>query len=221
MPDTKLTWAGLREHLRRSAAIYLAVLAACMVLTNLLWTTTAPRVPDEKRVLIYLADGYTNASTLNDLAQTVLERARRDDPTLEQVQFMDLMYTGQESDYTGSILLATRLSLGEADLFLASAPTMEALVADGACLPLDEMYKDGFMRESGLEPWYAEVTDEETGETTTFLAGFRLDGLEALDELGAIQSEGHYLAVISNGTNIETSARAAEILAEALREASE
>lgn len=221
MPDTKLTWAGLREHLRRSAAIYLAVLAACMILTNLLWTTTAPRVPDEKRVLIYLADSYTNASTLRGLAETVLERTRREDPSLEQVEFLDLMYTGQESDYTGSILLATRLSMGEADLFLASGPTMEALVADGACLPLDELYEGGFMKSSGLEPFYAEVTDEETGETASFLAGFRLDGLDALDELGAIRSEGHYLAVISNGTNIETSARAAEILAEALREASE
>ena len=57
MPDTKLTWFNIKEHIRKFLWVYIAVIAATLVAGNLLWISTAPRVPEEQRVLIYMADG--------------------------------------------------------------------------------------------------------------------------------------------------------------------
>ena len=45
MPDTRFSLAMLKEHLRKSLAIYLVGIALCLFGTSLLWTTTRPR-PD-------------------------------------------------------------------------------------------------------------------------------------------------------------------------------
>ena len=52
MPDTKLTWFNIKEHIRKFLWVYIAVIAATLVAGNLLWISTAPRVPEEQRVLI-------------------------------------------------------------------------------------------------------------------------------------------------------------------------
>lgn len=210
MPDTRPTWANIRENLRKYVALYIGMAILAAVLANLLYTTTAPRVPDDQTVLIYLAGGYSEPRLLDDLSADMLVRAQVDDSTLQQVSFEGLMYTGEE-DYTSNMLLMTRLAVGDADAFLATEACMNALVRSGICLPLDDLYAAGWLRDSGLEPWYADITYEETGETATALLGFHLDNATALRNRGAYDNEGAYLAITVNGTNIDTTLKAVEI----------
>ena len=44
MPDTRFSFAALKEHLRKFIWIYVVGIAVCLVVANLLWSTTAPRV---------------------------------------------------------------------------------------------------------------------------------------------------------------------------------
>jgi hypothetical protein len=213
MPDNRLTWANIRENLRKFAALYIVMGIVAVVLADLLYTYTAPRVPDDQTVLIYLASAYSEPERLDDIAADMLSRTQADDPTLEQVSFEELMYTS-DTDYTSGMLLMTRLALGEADAFLATEACMNALVRSGVCLPLDDYYAAGWLRDSGLEPWYADIEYEETGEKDRVLAGFHLDAATALKARGAFDSEGAYLAVMVNGTNIDTTLKAVEIFIE-------
>lgn len=215
MPDTKLTWANLRENLRKYAVIYIVAVALTLVLTNLIWTSTAPRVPAEEQVLIYMANNYSNPDPLDGIAAEILERTQAEDPTLREVEFQSLLYTGAE-DYTSVMLMMTRLAVGEGDAFLCSESAMGTLVGSGAALALDDYYAGGWLADSGLEPYYATVEDEEAGTSETFLAGFRIDGLTALSDMGAFDNAGAYLAVASNGTNTDTTLRAVAHMVEAL-----
>ena len=52
MPDTKFSWRGLREHLRKYFWIYLLGVALCLVGTNLLWTMTRPQFSNEEVVTV-------------------------------------------------------------------------------------------------------------------------------------------------------------------------
>lgn len=217
MPDTKFSWRRLREHLRRTLWIYLAGIAVCLLLTNLLWTTTRPRIPNERNVIVYLGDSYTNPDPLNDIAADMLRRAQAYDDTLAEVAFLSLQYAAD--DYTSSMLLMTRLAVGEGDAFMASPALMEALVNSGSLTPLDEYVAAGWLGEYGLEPYAVTLEDEETGESLTYVAGLRLDSVDALARMGAFNNEGAFLCVTNNGGNPEATMKALEIMMEDLTEA--
>lgn len=215
MPDTKLSWFNIKEHIRKFFWVYVAVLTAVLVAGNLLWITTAPRVPEDQRVLIYMADEWSNPEPLNDIAADLLTRVQAEDESMREVSFESLMFSDPGRDYTGVMVLMTRLAVGEGDIFLANANAMNALVGSGACLPLDGYWSDGWLHD--LEPHYAETTDDETGETVTIMAGLKLDGLNALRDMQAFNNEGAYLVIAQNGQNIDVSLLAAQYLVEDLK----
>ena len=219
MPDTKLNWANLREHLRKNLLIYIVVVAVALVLTNLLWMTTAPRVPEEAQVLIYLAGPYSNPTALDAVAADMLTRGQEYDGTLQAVEFQSLLYADPEQDYTGVMLLMTRLATGEGDAFLADINAMQALENSGALLGLDDYYAAGWMADSGLEPYYSTWEDEETGQSVTQLTGFRIDSLDFLRDSEAFENRGAFLTVAANSTNVETTMRALSIMVEDLKKA--
>ena len=218
MPDTKFTPARLKEHLRRWLAVYAIALAACLALTSLLWTVTRPRVPARQTILVYLADTWSNAEPLNAMAPELLAKVQADAPDIRALGFESLMYADSGQDYTSNMLLMTRLAANEGDAFLASAAAMEALAQAGAAMPLEDAVADGWLADFGLEPYYATVTDEETGATRTFLAGLRLDAVDGLAALGAFDNRGAFLTLPVSGENPREAMLAMEYLLEALRE---
>ena len=215
MPDTKFSLPALREHLRKYLWIYLIGIAMCLVGSSLLWTTTAPRPSELETVLIYLADNGSNPQPLEGIARHMLEATQPYDETLKLVEFQSLNY--MEDDYTSSMLLMTRLAVGEGDAFLASQSVMDALVQSEALLPLDDYVAEGWPG-YGLEPYYATWSDEETGESETLLAGLRLDEVDALYDLRAFYNEGAYLCVTANGGNVQTTMKALEVMLQDLME---
>lgn len=217
MPDTKFSWRGLREHLRKFLFIYLVGIALGLVGAELLWTMTRPRIPNEASVNIYLASDYSDAEPLNALAPDLLSRVQADDDAIQQVYFESLMYNDQV--YTSNMLLLTRLSVGECDAFLAAPLAMDALVDSGALIPLDDALAQGWMSACDLEPYVVTTEDEDTGLSTTWTAGLRLDSVDALAQMGAFDNRGAFLCVVANGGNVEASMKALEYLMSDLTEA--
>lgn len=216
MPDTKFTLSALREHLRRYVWIYIFGIAACLVGTSLLWTTTAPRPDIDETVTVFLADVSSNPDPLAPIARHMLEEVQPLDEKLKVVEFQTLSYTAD--DYTSSILLMTRLTVGEGDAFLASQDAMDALARSEALMDLEDSLAQGWLSEYGLEPYTAEWTDEETGEHYRHLVGLRLDDVDALIEMGAFNNEGAFLCVAVNGGNVETTMKALEVMMKDLTE---
>ena len=98
MPDTRFSWRALLEHLRKFGAIYLIGIAACLFGTNLLWTMTAPTIPPEQSVIVYLAAGYSNPEPLSGIANEMLTETQKMDNTLRSVEFQSLQYIESEMD---------------------------------------------------------------------------------------------------------------------------
>lgn len=222
MPDTKFSWRGLREHLRQYYWLYLLGIVLSLVGTSLLWTMTQPRLTNEECVSIALADSYSYPEPLQAFAPDILARLQAEDETIKQVSFESLQYNDEL--YTSNMLLLTRLTVGEYDAYLASAAAMDALVASGVLVPLDESIEAGWLGEYGLEP-YVVITEEEAaedgtpGESVTWTAGLRLDSLDVLIKMGAFNSEGAFLCVTSNGGNVDMTMKALEYLMSDLEEA--
>ena len=221
MPVTKLSWPGLKEHIRKYFWIYAIGIVVCLFGTDLLWTMTAPRIPEERQVVVYMVDTYSNAAPLEDVARDMLSRTRAEDNTLENVEFQPLQFSDPATDYSGTMVLMTRLTANECDILLLSPTAMAYMEKGDVLLELDDYLAQGWMADSGLEPYYAEVEVEDaSGEvsgTRRYVAGLRLDDLDRLGTMGAFNNEGAFLAFASNSTNLETSMRAAEIMVEDLR----
>ena len=218
MPDTKFTWPNLKEHLRKYLWIYLAGIVACLFCSNLLWTTTRPRPTNDESVIVYLVGGYGSADALREISADMLARGQQQDARLKQVEFQHLQYEGTDSDYTGSVLLLTRLAVGEGDAYIASEAGLEALLNAGAVQPLDDLAPD-WLSEYGLEPCHAEMEDEETEERLSRLAGFKLDGVTALGRLGAFDNRGATLCLSATSENPETTMAVLETMLEDLTNA--
>ncbi len=220
MPLKGLTWARFKEHLRKSAAIYIVGIIVCVVLSNILYTSTRPQVPAEREVLIYLVNGYSNPDPLNDLCAQALTAMQAEDETLEEVHVESLMYTDPSQDYTSSYVLMTRMSVGDGDIYLTNRPGLEAMFNSGACYPLDELIGSGWMEGVDFEPYYH--IDTEVDETTMelveipgaepYVAALDLSSFTGLADLGVMESDGLYLVVASNGTNKETSVETIEYM---------
>ena len=216
MPDTKFTLPALREHLRRYIWIYLIGIAACLIVTSLLWTTTAPQLGIDETVTVFLTDISSNPDPLEPIARHMLEEVQPLDEKLKLVEFQNLSYMAD--DYTSTMLLMTRLTVGEGDAFLASQDAMDALARLEALMDLEDSLAAGWLAEYGLEPYTAEWTDEETGERYSHLVGLRLDSVDALIEMGAFNNEGAFLCVAANGGNVETTMKALEVMIKDLTE---
>ena len=221
MPDNKLSLSGLKEHLRKYLGIYLLVIAITLVGCDLLWTTTRPQLYGDEIVKIYLTANYSNSDPLNGIAADMLARAREVDETVGAVEFESLYYVDPSVDYNGSLVLITRLAVGEGDAFIASAEAMDSLCVSDTLKDLTELVEGGWLAEYHLEPYYYTRTDEETGESRTLLLGLRLDSLTALARLGAMDNEGALLCLADNGDNPETTLRALEVMMKELTEASD
>ena len=216
MPNTKFTLPALREHLRRYLWIYLVGIAVCLVGTSLLWTTTEPRPAFDETVVVYLADISSNPEPLAPVAQDMFEAVQAYDGKIKLVEFQNLNFIG--NDYTSSMLLMTRLTVGEGDAFLASPDATQALVRSEILVDLEEYVNGGWLADYGLEPYYADWTDEESGEHHHYLAGLKLDSVDALIEMGAFNNEGACLCVAQNGGNVDATMVALETMMKDLTE---
>ena len=219
MPDTRFSWRSLREHLRKYIWLYLLGIALGLMGAELLWTMTRPQIPNQARVNIYLAADYSNAEPLEALAPDILARVQADDESIRQVAFESMLYNDQA--YTSTMLLVTRLSVGECDAFLASEKAMEGLVSSGALIALDDALAAGWMDAYNLEPYAVTTEDEESGESTTWTAGLRLDSVSALAKMGAFDNRGAFLCVTGTGGNEQAAMKALEYLIGDLTEASD
>lgn len=219
MPDTRFSWRSLREHLRKYIWLYLLGIALGLMGAELLWTMTRPQIPNQARVNIYLAADYSNAEPLEALAPDILARVQADDESIRQVAFESMLYNDQA--YTSTMLLVTRLSVGECDAFLASEKAMEGLISSGALIPLDDALAAGWMGAYNLEPYAVTTEDEESGESTTWTAGLRLDSVSALAKMGAFDNRGAFLCVTGTGGNEQAAMKALEYLIGDLTEASD
>jgi len=201
MPHFGLSWFRIKEHFRKSIAIYIAGIVVFVILSSLIFTATEPKTPIEQEVLIYMADAYTVSGNLDGVAAEMLAYGQETDPTLLEIDFEDLQYSDPNQDYYSSMMLMTRLALNEGDAFFANKFCAEQMMLQDYYLPLEDYLEAGWLEGLDLEP--VESTSLETGET--HIAGLRLDTVTALaDPLGAYSPGEAVLIITPVSTNLET-----------------
>ncbi|NLG23973.1 MAG: hypothetical protein GX558_01350 [Clostridiales bacterium] len=170
MPNTKITKKALGVHLHYGKWVYIGLAVGLFMLGDLLFTTTAYRAPDERKVDIELVSGYSNPDALAELtAQLLLEgqayETARDadayaaaaaaaepgvthppyEPPLQEVNVYALNLTGGSDDVYGWQKFTVMIAANEGDIYFVDKAVLDYMVTGGVALPLDDYIASGLI----------------------------------------------------------------------------
>ena len=119
----------LKQHMTYNWWKYILFLVIGIFGVDLLYTVTAPRIPDDKKVDLYIS-GYVDTEKLEEYTEKVRSEEM---PWLEKIQQVTL-YT---DDQYGPMQLMTYIAAGEGDIYLLPRENFLSLSSEGAFIPLE------------------------------------------------------------------------------------
>ena len=190
---TTLTKKTIRDHFAYHWWMYLLAAVLSFVLVDITLSVTVPRVPEDKKVDLYIC-GVIDTDGLS----ARLEEIRASDlPEQEEIN----AYTILMDDNYGAMQLTTYLAAGEGDIYLLPREEFLNISASGALVAL-ETQEDlmNLFTEKGLDLRRGWRTLRDSDET--HLYGIPASFLTGLTEY-AYYSEDSLLCVVSNNKNEE------------------
>ena len=207
---TPVTSETLKHHITYSWWKYVIALIAGIFLVNLLFTVTAPRIPEDKKVDFYVY-GLADEPSLS----SYMERIRSEE--MSDMKEMTCMIAYVDETY-GAMQLMTYVAAREGDLYLLPRDEFLSYSASGAFLPLekDEELMAVF-NEAGKDLRRGWRTLADSDET--HLYGIPIDTVPGLYSL--CYADNGYLAVLASGGNDENTLKFLRILCKDMITASE
>ena len=219
VPNTKLTRQRWKDHFYYGKWIYIVLAIVAIFVTDLLYSTTEYRPPDERKVTVqFVSASATTGDDIENTTQQILSTLAPVDETLEAVEFYVINFSGDESDYYGAQKFFVELAAGENDVYVANSAILNSIIAQGAALPLDPYIESGLITvPEGAELFQHRepVFDEEgndlgTGEMRVY--GFSTDPMVQMPYQVNMSNEGYAFIITSMSPNPETAALAMQEL---------
>ena len=192
--STPLTKERIKHHLAYSSWKYLLVVVGVIMGWSLIYTTTAYRSPQNKRIDVYVQSVTTTPEIMDAFMKPVWEKAV---PDMEVVQSYTLMTT---DDYTTTMQLTTYIYAGEGDIYFLTDQYFKSMASTGALLPLEDLLADGRLEMDGIDLKKGYVTvvdayDDKEKPISTSQHGF-MSGMQ-------VDNRGLYAAIVVNNQNDE------------------
>jgi hypothetical protein len=186
---TPINAETLRHHFTYSWWKYVLVLIAGIFLVNLIFTVTAPRIPEDKRVDFYVY-GLSDSESLN----AYMEKVRSEKmPDMQSMTSLTMF----PNDAYGPMQLMTYMSAQEGDVFLLPRDEFLSYASSGAFLPLeDDEELMGIFNEAGIDLRRGWRTLSDSDET--HLYGIPADVLPGLNAL-CYADNGFLTVTVYNG----------------------
>ena len=200
MGGKKLTKKWLKNHMTYSWWKYAVLAAVCILGVNLVFTMTAYRVPEEKKVEVFVLNGYTDSVAMHETLWPAFSALY---PEQEELTIMNVNLSG--NDTYGPMQFATYTAAQQGDVFLISMNELKKHAAEGAesmFMELTPFVESGIIDTTGLD-LSAGMFEDSAGNTGLY--AIPADGLYGLFELGN-DPAGSLLCITSYSGNEECSA---------------
>lgn len=194
----------IRQHLAYSTWKYAVLLIVAVFGWNLVYTMTAYRSPEDKRIDVYIQSVTVTPEIVDEFLKPIWESAV---PEMETVQSATLS-VGDE--YTTTMQITTYVAAGEGDIYLLTEEYFKQLASQGALLELDALVEQGMLDVSGIDTAAGCVTvpsayDEKDNPTAyeRHLFGVPLQSLYGFMTEAQIDNRSLYAAIMINNQNDE------------------
>lgn len=201
---TPLTRENIRNHFTYSLWKYALVAVAAIFGWSLIYTTTAYRSPQDKRIDLYVQSSTATSEMIDAFIQPIWEATV---PEMETVQSVTLM---ANDEYSTTMQITTYVYAGEGDIYFLTEQYFKSLAGAGAFLPLEGLVEDGTLQldDVDLKKGYITVVDEyneqdEPIQTSQHLFGIPLDSFYGYMNGMLLDNRGMYAAVLVNNQNDE------------------
>ena len=193
MAENRITAQRVRNHWQYSWWKY-GILAVITVLgIDLLFSVTAYRVPEEKRVQLYLCNGYADADSLQADLWPGLKEAFP-----EQEELIAANIDVLNGDYYTQIQFSTYVAAREGDVVLLPAKEFRTLCEDGAefaFLELTPYLESGVIDAEGIDltagrARYSDGAEGQFGIPADALVGLRYYGCDPANAVLAVMAYG-------------------------------
>ncbi|MBR4081222.1 MAG: hypothetical protein IKK21_05510 [Clostridia bacterium] len=211
--QTPLTKKRLRDHVSYCWWKYALLAIIAVFGWNIIYSITAYRPPEEKKIILGLYGTGNEANITNymlEVQQTLL-------PEMED---MSPMYILPDETY-GDMILMTRMAAKECDLYVLPTTQFQNWAAQGACMPLDEVLPEVVAALEEAEISLSRGRREITDSGVKHLYGVPLKDLPGAQDMFLTNTSDMYLCVFHDTGNDENVLRFAETLIRKLMEASE
>lgn len=166
MAENRITKKWLKNHWAYSWWKYLLLACICIMGVNIVFTTTAYRPPEEKKIELYVCNGYVDSQAMEDqLSPVFFERfPEQEDLTLMNVNlasedmYVQMQFTTYLAAQQGDVLLLPKSEVyklsgeGADNVFMDLTPYIETGVIDPEKLGVEPLVlKDS----AGAEGVYA------------------------------------------------------------------
>ena len=135
MADNRLTKKRLKNHFAYNWWKYALSAAVSAMLVSIVFAVTAYRPPAEKKVELYVLNGYIDTETFQRDFWPELQ-ARK--PEQEELTVLNINLTDSSNIYA-PMQFSTYVAAQQGDLFLISRDEMRRITADGAQEALVEL----------------------------------------------------------------------------------
>lgn len=179
MADNRITRHRVRNHWTYSWWKYLLMVVCAVFGVNLLFTMTAYRAPEDKKIELYLCSGWADAELAEADIWPMIQEAL---PDQEELVVMNIDLVGQE--YYAIMQFTTYIAAQQGDILLLPKSQMSKYAADGAWdmyADLTPYIEDGTLDPRGINLTNAMYPDSE-GQKRAF--GIPADTLYGLADYG-------------------------------------
>ena len=127
MAENRITKKTLKNHWTYSWWKYLLLVFLCAALVDVVFTMTAYRPPEEKKIEIYVLNDYCNAAAMQEELEPLFFEAY---PEQEELTVLNINLTG--GDMYAPMQFSTYAAAQQGDVCLMPRSEVEKLSADGA-----------------------------------------------------------------------------------------
>jgi len=186
------------DHLRYYGWIYAAVILVSIFGWDLVYTSTAYRPPQNKRIDLYVQSSTLRQEDAESYFYNIASTAVADN---ELITVAQLTGTTETNPYAAQQIVVY-LGAREGDIYILTSGDFKRYAAQGAFLPLEEYVVTDRLNLNGLDAGtgYLSTTDEQ-GNIGSHLYGLPLKNMPRLmEKTGLSEQEGLFLCVtVFNG----------------------
>ena len=199
--STPVTKDQLKNHFTYNAWKYLMVGVFAIFGWSLIYTQTAYRSPQDKRIDVYIKSSTVTEALMTSFFEPIWKDVV---PDMELVSGVTLLASTSD-DYYSQMQLTTYIAAGEGDIYFLPASDFKSFASNGAFIPLDELVENGTLDVSGLDisAGRVAIVDEEAGTSETHLYGIPADALFGFMDGLQLDNRGTVMAILVNNMNDE------------------
>ncbi len=142
---TPLTRKKLSDHFTYHGWKYLLLVIGAILGWNLIYAQTAYRVPQEKRIDVYIKC----ATTSQEAADSFLEKVWKE--SVPEMELVSATLMATTNDYTSEMQMGVWIAAGEGDIYILPAADFKNYASAGAFVNLESFVEDGSLSVDGVD----------------------------------------------------------------------